>query len=181
MKTLRRTLLLAVALLSSLSHSPAQLTGVPFLTLPRSIESIGMGGAGASLATTDALAMAENPGALGVFGLTNTLSASTYMTKADWLPQYPSNPLTYTLRGVNAGYNFKNILSTPFEIGVSIGYARQSLELDSWYYWTPTPAGGGIPPILGLLRQLLSWSRHRLLPPARRGCHVQTHRFRIQQ
>jgi hypothetical protein len=134
MKNSAYVLLTIVALLLSpvSSRSQGGATAVPFLLIPPAPEGLGMGGGSASVPTTDAIAPLINPGQLGVFSLANLLSASTYLPRSSWLPQYQLPDMSYGVTAVNAGYNFRSLLSLPFDLSVGLGYSRVSLDLGTF-------------------------------------------------
>jgi hypothetical protein len=117
---------------------------VPFLQITPSPEGNGMGGISASQRTDDAFATIANPGQLGLFGLTNLFNASTYTPRTNWMPQFHISGLTYGVTALNAGYNFRDILSLPFDLSAGIGYSRVSLDLGTFVVTSPSgPAGIG--------------------------------------
>ncbi len=126
--------LLAIAA-AHLSPAPAWAQGetaVPFVRITTSPEGNGMGGMSASQPTTDAFAPLANPGQLGLFSLTNLFNASTYTPRTNWLPQFNISGLTYGATAFNAGYNFRELLSLPFDLSAGVGYSRVSLDLGTF-------------------------------------------------
>ena len=107
-------------------------TAVPFMRITTSPEGNGMGGIRASQPTTDAFAPLANPGQLGLFTLTNLFTAGVYAPRTNWLPQFNLQGLTYGATAFNAGYNFREMLSLPFDLSAGIGYSRVSLDLGTF-------------------------------------------------
>ena len=107
-------------------------TAVPFMRITTSPEGNGMGGIRASQPTTDAFAPLANPGQLGLFTLTNLFTAGVYAPRTNWLPQFSLPGLTYGATAFNAGYNFRELLSLPFDLSAGIGYSRVSLDLGTF-------------------------------------------------
>ena len=122
----------AILLSPALSRSQEALTAVPFLLVPPAPEGLGMGRGSVSLPTTDAIATVVNPGQLGLFSLTNLFNAGTYVPRSNWLPQYQIAGLSYGVTALNAGYNFRSLLSLPFDLSVGLGYSRVSLDLGTF-------------------------------------------------
>ncbi len=119
-------------------------TAVPFMRITTSPEGNGMGGISASQPTNDAFAPIANPGQLGLFSLTKFFNASTYAPRTNWLPAYNISGLTYGATAFNAGYNFRELLSLPFDLSAGIGYSRVSLDLGTFMVTGPSdPAGTG--------------------------------------
>jgi hypothetical protein len=143
MKTSLVALLIAVTilLLPTLSRSQGE-TAVPFLLITTAPEGNGMAGTTASQITTDAFATIANHGQLGLFSLRNLFNASTYVPRTDWLPQFYLPDLGYGVTAINAGYNFTELLSLPFDLSAGIGYSRVSLNLGTFVVTNssgPTP------------------------------------------
>jgi len=122
----------ALALLSPAVGRAQGETAVPFLLITPSPQGLGMAGTSASQPTTDAFATIANPGQLGIFSLTNLFNASTYAPRTDWIPQFHLPDLTYGVTAINAGYNFRELLSLPFNLSAGIGYSRVSLDLGTF-------------------------------------------------
>jgi len=120
---------------------------IPGLTIPTSPWGNGMGGAAATLPSTDAASTIANPAQLGLFSLHNLFSASTYSPRTDWLPGFfggLSNQPTISTSAVNGGVNLKTLLSLPFEAGLGFGYSRTFLDLGNFIVtnsFGPQPLG----------------------------------------
>lgn len=107
-------------------------SAVPFLLISPSPETNGMGGAGSTLPTTDAIATFSNPAHLGLFSLSNNLNATMYAPRTNWLPSLGISDLTYGVSAVNAGYNFRSMLGLPFDLSAGVGYSRVSIDLGTF-------------------------------------------------
>jgi hypothetical protein len=136
--------LIAASLFMTPPLTRSQGTAVPFLLVPPSPESLGMGGGSISLPSGDAIATVVNPGQLGLSSLTNLFNASTYVPESDWLPQYQIAGMSYGVTALNAGYNLRSLLSLPFGLSVGLGYSRVSLDLGTFAL---TNSGG--PSVIG--------------------------------
>jgi hypothetical protein len=97
-----------------------------------------MGGTSATQPTRDALATISNPGQLGLFTLGNMFGASTYTPRTNWLPQFNISDLTYGTTAVNAGYNFRDLLSLPFSLSAGVGYSRVHIDLGTFAVTSPS-------------------------------------------
>ncbi len=111
-------------------------TGVPFLMIPTSVEGNGMGGVAASLITDDAISNFSNPAQLGVFGLSNSLSLSTYSPKTDWLPGFASG-LSLDATALSAGLKLNRHFNLPVPISVGVGYSQVYFDLGEFTRVTP--------------------------------------------
>ena len=146
MKNSTVVLLAAAAILLSpaLSRSQGGSTAVPFLLIPPAPEGLGIGGGSASLPTTDAIATVVNPGQLGLFSLTNLFNASTYAPRSSSFLQYKLPDMSYGVTALNAGYNFRSLLSLPFDFSAGFGYSRVSLDLGTF-----SVTNAGDPTVIG--------------------------------
>jgi hypothetical protein len=133
----------AVTGLQNLIAQPVS-TAVPGLSLTTSARGNGMGGIAATLPSSDASGTIANPGQLGVFGLDNLFSASTYSPKTDWIPGGFFGNHSITVSALNAGINLQDMLSLPFSAGIGIGYSRTlfGFEAFSLYDSSGSQVGG---------------------------------------
>lgn len=127
---------------------PLLRAAAPFLTFSSSPRGNGMGGVEATLPSSDAAATIANPGQLGLFGLSNVFSAATYAPKTELWPSVFSAPVemthTMTVSAINAGVNFKDLVSLPFSAGLSVGYSRTFVDFGEITFTSsagPTPIG----------------------------------------
>jgi hypothetical protein len=98
-------------------------TGASFLAIPNSPEGNGMGGVEASLVSDDAISTISNPAQLGIFGLNDFFSASTYTQKTALYPGW-GIPWTLDATAFNGGANLKKYLGIPLPVSIGIGYSR---------------------------------------------------------
>ncbi len=121
------TISVVMLLTSTVSYGQFE-TAVPFLMIPTSVQGNGMGGVAASLTTDDAISNLSNPAQLGIFGLTNSLSLSTYSPKTDWLPSFTSG-LSLDVAALSAGLKLNRYLNLPAPISVCIGFSQVYFDL----------------------------------------------------
>ncbi len=117
-------------LTSKVSYGQGE-TAVPFLMIPTSVQANGMGGVAASLITDDAISNLSNPAQLGIFGLNNSLSLSTYSPKTDWLPSITSG-LSLDATALSAGLRLNRYLNLPMPISVGVGFSQVYFDLGNF-------------------------------------------------
>jgi hypothetical protein len=123
-------------------------SAVPYLIFSASPQGNGMGGVLATLPSSDATATMANPGQLGLFGLDNLLSVSTYAPKTELYPgmPFPGFHPTITVTALSAGVNLQGLLSLPIPVSVGAGYARTFLDLGKF-----SITGSEGPEVIGVL------------------------------
>lgn len=122
--------LLAFCLLAF--HSSVQAQGeaaVPFLLLPVSARSNGMGGAGTALVLDEPLSMMGNPAQLGSFSLHGTVALAFTPSGGLGAGQYAQTDLEHTGYGVMAGYRLDSLVTLPFRMSAGIGYTHNLFDL----------------------------------------------------
>jgi len=111
MKRARIIFIVLVLAFAPLSKSQAQVSLYPEV----SAETNGMGAAGVSFVSDNALATIANPAELGVFSLNGTLSAS-------YMPNIPNQLNSFA---INSGLTLNTFLhDLPFKTGIGIGYSN---------------------------------------------------------
>ena len=123
--------------LSFLSFVPLQVSAqgesaVPFLLIQPSTTANGMGSVTAAIISDDPVATIMNPAQLGMFGLHNYFSLSTYSPKTQWLPSFGLSDLTYDVLALNAGFDLSRAVELPFPVSIGIGYSRIDLNLGTF-------------------------------------------------
>jgi len=127
---------------ASVSAQGPGFSGSYFLSLQPSIRANGMAGASAAAAENDALALASNPGHLGVMMAERYFSAAFYPAKTNWLPQLAPD-LTYDAKTFLFGFNLKR-LSRKIPITLGVGYTKVFINLGEQIITgelDPTPLG----------------------------------------
>jgi hypothetical protein len=122
--------------LSFLSLVPLQASAqgesaVPFLLIHPSSSSNGMGSVSAAIVADDPIATIMNPAQLGMFGLQNYFSLSTYSPKTQWLPSFGLSDLAYDVLALNAGYDLSRVVELPYStsgFGIRIGGVWKLLQ-----------------------------------------------------
>ena len=117
------------------------MNSLSFLSLATSPEANGMGGIAASTSTDNAMAVAANPGQLGLMSLSNYFVGSTNEPKTQLLPELQLDGLTYYNTVVNVGINLQRVFPISFPLSVGGGYSRILLNLGKFFVadMSPTP------------------------------------------
>lgn len=118
---------LLLVLLFSIDSSAQGGTAVPFLIMPASPSSIGMGGTGVALPSADAYNVYSNPAQLGINSQTNNFSISFYPSNVDFNPEFTTDVTLYNW-GFQFGYNFRKD-SSRIPLSIGAGFLRQSINL----------------------------------------------------
>lgn len=118
-----RFVFLVVVLLTSASAHAQNLT-----TTPLSVDGNGMGGVGATLISSNALAVTANPAQAGMLSLNSVLNAAAYIQKPSRLPSASFTDAGLSASAANLGVDLRRFLKIPFDIGIGVGYSKESLE-----------------------------------------------------
>jgi hypothetical protein len=132
-----RSILIAALLLSAASSAPGQgESAVPFLLLPVSPETNGMGGISSAFISAHPLAPTGNPAQLGLFSMANFANAGIFLAESNISPWSGLAFPLYRALAVNAGVNLHDWSGLP--LGVGIGYSRIHLDLGEYIVTSPT-------------------------------------------
>ncbi len=102
---------------------------VPFLLISSSPDGNGWGGMGTAVAFDNPMATIANPAQLGLFGMRNFFSASTYTEKTDWLKLFNVPNLNYNVYGLSLGVNLAEQFEFPLPVSIGAGYSHIRLNL----------------------------------------------------
>ena len=137
MKAPLRVVLIAALLLTATGTAPGQgEAALPFLLLPVSPETNGMGGITSSFISTHPLAPVSNPAQLGLFSLTNFANAGIFLQETNVSPWLGLAYPLYRAFAVNAGINLHEYTGLP--LGVGIGYSRIHMDLGEFIVTNPS-------------------------------------------
>jgi hypothetical protein len=125
----RMSTLLVFCLLALHSSVLAQgEAAVPFLLLPVSARSNGMGGAGTALVLDEPLSIMGNPAQLGSFSLHGTVALAFTPSAGAGAGQYAQTNLKHTGYGFMAGYRLDSLVTLPFRMSAGIGYTHNLFD-----------------------------------------------------
>lgn len=136
--TAAHTLALLACAALSIRPEPCRAQGesaVPFLLIPPSTESQGMGWASVAAHTEDPLAGATNPAQIGVLAFDQRFSFTRNYAK--WLPGFASNDIWIRSRSVNGGLGLREIDTKAPPLCFGLAFSRIFLNLGEFSVTTP--------------------------------------------
>jgi hypothetical protein len=139
-------------------HSSVQAQGeaaFPFLLLPVSARSNGMGGAGTALVLDNPLSIMGNPAQLGSFSLHGTVALAFTPSGGAGAGQYAQTNLKHTGYGVMAGYRLDSLVTLPFRMSAGIGFTHNLFDLGKF-----ARTGSGGPTVI---EEFDAWERANAL------------------
>jgi hypothetical protein len=132
-----RVVLIAALLLTAARSAQSQgEAAVPFLLLPVSPETNGMGGITSAFISEHPFAPSSNPAQLGLFSLTNFVSAGTFLQETNVSSWLGLEIPRYRALAFNAGLNLHEYTGLP--LGVGLGYSRIHLDLGKFVVSGPS-------------------------------------------
>ncbi len=131
-------MLVAVLLVGAKGLSLGQVeSALPFLLLPSSPETFGMGGVSSAFESSHPLSAIQNPAQLGFNSRENFVTAGMLLPTSTAFPNVGLPDLSYYTLGLNAGMNLGGLVGLPLSVG--LGYSRVYLD---WGEFVITSSSG---------------------------------------
>ena len=122
----RASFLAAYLILASQCALSQGEAAVPFLLLPASPETFGMGGTSSAFESNHPLTAVGNPAQLGLFSRRNFLNMGIHLPASQPFPSWGLPDQSYSVFGINAGANLDDLAGIPISVG--LGYSRTYMD-----------------------------------------------------